>query len=153
MRIYINNFNLDILDAISDLFKEYMINSETYIKLYTNEGIYHVEEKNTFFLETCDKDIKIFNKYYNNISLIVDTSFYKKSMCYSIHGDIHLSLQTKKNIYKLNPSSQIKMVIEYILNNDSRFIPNDIYFETDKDIDINEVFIKKEIIEFLSELL
>jgi hypothetical protein len=45
------------------------------------------------------------------------------------------------------------MVIEYILNNDSRFIPNDIYFETDKDIDINEVFIKKEIIDFLSELV
>ena len=31
-------------------------------------------------------------------------------------------------------------------------IENDIYFELNKEIDINEIFIKKEIIEFLSLL-
>jgi len=151
MRVYINNFNLDILNDISELFKEYMINSETYIKLYTNEGIYHIERKNVFLLDPYDKDIKIFDNYYNNISLIVDTSFFNKQTCTSIHGDTHLSLQTKKHIYQINPSSEIKMVIEYILN-DNKFIPNDIYFETEKDININDLFIKKEINEFLSVL-
>jgi hypothetical protein len=43
------------------------------------------------------------------------------------------------------------MVIKYILN-EEKFIPNDIYFETEKDVDINDLFIKKEIIEFLSVL-
>jgi hypothetical protein len=43
------------------------------------------------------------------------------------------------------------MVIKYILNEDN-FIPKDIYFETENNIDINEPFIKKEINEFLSVL-
>lgn len=151
MRIYINNFNLNILNDISDLFKEYMTNSEIYIELYTNEGIYHIEEKKIYFLETYDKDIKIFDNYYNRFTLICDPSFFKKSICYSIQGDTHLALKTRKNMYKMNPSSEIQMVIKYILKDDN-FIPNDIYFESENNIDINDLFIKKEIIEFLSAL-
>lgn len=151
MRIYINNLNLDIINDISDIFKEYMINSETYIELYTSDGIYRIEDKNIYFLDTCDKPIKMFENYYNNFTLIVDPSFFHKHSCSSIHGNTHLSLHTKKNYYKLNTSYQIQMVVKYILNND-KFIPNDIYFKSEKDIDINDVFIKKEIIEFLSVL-
>lgn len=151
MRIYINNFNLDILNDISDIFKEYMTNSEIYIELYTNQGIYRIEDKNIYFLDTCDKDIKIFDRYYNNFTLIVDPSFFNKNICSSIHGDSHLPLKTKKNYYKINPSSEINLVVKYILNDDN-FIPNDIYFESEKDININDVFIKKEIIDFLSVL-
>ena len=148
MRIYINNLNLDIINDISDIFKEHMTNSETYIELYTNDGIYCIEDKNIFFLDTCDKEIKMFENYYNNFTLIVDPSFFHKQYCSSIHGDNHLALHTKKHYYKINTSSEIQMVIKYILNNDI-FVPNDIYFESEKDIDINDVFIKKEIIEFL----
>jgi hypothetical protein len=151
MRIYINNFNLDILNDISDLFKEYMTNSEIYIELYTNEGIYHIEEKKIYFLDTYDKDIKIFDNYCNNFTLISDPSFFKKSACSSIQGDTHLALQTKKNMYKIHQSSEIQMVIKYILREDS-FIPNDIYFESENNVDINDLFIKKEIIDFLSIL-
>lgn len=149
MRIYINNFNLDILNDISELFKEYMTNSEKYIELYTNEGIYHIEDKKIYSLETCDKEIKIFDNYYNNFTLIVDPSFFQKQPYSSIHGDTHLALQTNKTIYKMNASCEIQMVIKYILNED-KFIPNDIYFESEKNVDINDVFIKKEISEFLS---
>jgi len=151
MRIYINNFNLDILNDISELFKEQMTNSEKYIELYTNEGIYHIEDKKIYFLDTCDKDIKVFDRYYNDFTLIVDSSFFHKEPCSSIHGDTHLALQTNKTIYKMNPSSEIQMVIKYILNED-KFILNDIYFESEKNVDINDVFIKKEISEFLSVL-
>jgi len=149
MRIYINNFNLDILNDISELFKEQMTNSEKYIELYTNEGIYHIEDKKIYSLETCDKEIKIFDNYYSNFTLIVDRSFFNKSPCSSIHGDTHLALQTSKTIYKMTPSSELQMVIKYILNDD-KFLPNDIYFESEKNVDINDVFIKKEISEFLS---
>lgn len=151
MRIYINNLNLDIIDDISDIFKEYITNSETYIKLYTNEGIYCIEDKRIYLLDTCDKDIKIFENYNEKFTLIVDTSFFHKHICSSIHGDTHLSFQTKKNYYKINSSSEIQLVIKYISSNDN-FIPNDIYFEINKDVDINDIFIKKELIEFLSVL-
>jgi hypothetical protein len=151
MRIYINNLNLDIINDISDIFKEHMINSEIYIELYTSDGIYRIEDKNMYFLDTCDKPIKMFENYYNNFTLIVDPSFFQKHSCDSIHGDTHLALHTKKIYYKINKSCQIQMVVKYILNNNN-FIPNDIYFESEKDIDINDVFIKEEIIEFLSVL-
>jgi hypothetical protein len=152
MRIYINNFNLDILNDISDLFKEHITNSETYtyIELYTSQGIYRIEEKNIYFLDTCDKDIKIVENYYNNLTLIVDLSFFQKQCCSTIHGENHLALQITEKQYKINPSSEINIVIKYIFNeHEDKLIPNDIYFETEKDININEIFIKKEIIEFL----
>lgn len=151
MKIYINNLNLDLLKDISELFKEYLINSETYIKLYTNEGIYRIEDKKIYLLDSCDKDIKIINNYYNNFSLIIDPSFFHKHNISSIHGDKHLSFQTKKHYFKIDKKSAIQLVIKYCSNNNI-FIPNDIYFETDIDIDINDPFIKKEIIEFLSVL-
>jgi hypothetical protein len=151
MRVYINNFNLHIINDISDIFKEQLTNYETYVNVYTNEGIYHVEEKNMYLLDTCDKDIEIFENYYNNLTLIVDKSFYNKQISSCICGETHLSFQTKKYYYKLNSSSEMKLVIKYI-SDKGNFIPNDIYFEFNKDVDINNLFIKKEIIEFLSVL-
>ena len=43
------------------------------------------------------------------------------------------------------------MIIEYLLNN-NKLTPHDIYFESNKDIDMNNLFVKNEIIEFLSLL-
>jgi hypothetical protein len=151
MKIYINNLNLDVLNDIAETLKDHMINSETYIKLYTNEGIYRIEDKKIYSLETCDKEIKILKNYYENFTLIIDYSFFHKYICSSIHGKTHLSFQTKKYYYKINPFSELQLVIKYISNN-GKFIPNDIYFDLQKDIDINDLFIKKEINEFLSVL-
>lgn len=151
MKIYINNLNLDILNDIEEIFREFIINSETYIELYTNEGIYIIDDKKVYLLKTCDKDIKIFNNYYNNFTLITDTSFFDKQISSSIHGETHLSFQTKINYYKINPSSEIQLVIKYILNN-NKLLPNDIYFELNNEIDLNDIFVKNELIEFLSVL-
>ena len=149
MRIYINNFNLDIMDKISELFKEHLIKTDNYIELYTNEGIYRIEDKIIYFLDIIDNDIQKFEKYYNNFTLIVDTSFYNKKNTSSIHGETHLSFQIIEKYYKLDIFSPISLVIKYNLNK-TKLIPIDIYFESYKDININDVFIKKEIIEFLS---
>jgi hypothetical protein len=151
MKIFINNFNIDILNDISELFKEFLTNCETFIILYTNEGIYRIEDKKIYFLEAIDKDIKVINNYHKNYSIIVDPSFYKEYSVSSIYGDSHLSLEIKQHSYKINSASEIKLIISYISNKD-KLIPNDIYFESSKDIDINDIFIKKEIIEFLSML-
>ena len=76
MKIFINNFNIDILNDISELFKELLTNCETYIRLYTNEGIYRIEDKKIYFLEAIDKDIKVINNYYKNYSIIVVFIFF-----------------------------------------------------------------------------
>ena len=153
MKIYINNLNLDIINDISELFKEYLINSETYIKLYTNEGIYRIEDKQIYFLDVCDKQIKIVEDYYNNFTLVIDPSFFHKQVCSSIHGETHLSFQIFKKYYKLYKSSNISLIIKYLSNNiNQKLTPNDMYFECNKDIDINDIFVKNELIEFLSLL-
>jgi len=151
MRIYINNFNLDIMDKISELFKEHLIKTDNYIELYTNEGIYRIEDKIIYFLDIIDNDIQKFEKYYNNFTLIVDTSFYNKKNTSSIHGETHLSFQIIEKYYKFDIFSPISLVIKYNLDK-TKLIPSDIYFESQKNININDVFIKKELIEFLSVL-
>lgn len=151
MKIYINNLNLDIIDEISELFKENFIKTDNYIELYTNEGVYRIEDKSIYFLDINDKDIQQFEKYYNNFTLIVDMSFYNKKITSSIHGETHLSFQITEKHYKLNNSSSVSLVIKYNLDK-TKLIPSDIYFESQKDININDIFIKKEIIEFLSVL-
>jgi len=141
MKVYINNFNLEILHDISNVFKDNLVDTKNYIELYTNEGIYNIE----------NKDIKIYEKYYNNFTLITDPSYFNKKNITSIHGETHLSLKRKKNYYKMNNNSDIYLVIKYYYKSNN-FIPNDIYFKINRDIDINDIFIKKEIIEFLSVL-
>ena len=58
-------------------------------------------------------------------------------------------IKIKKDYYKINKKTDIQMIVEY---NNNKLVPNDIYFEIDKNNDINELFIKNEIIEFLSLL-
>lgn len=153
MRIYINNLNLDILNDIANKFKEYLINSETNAELYTSEGIYRIEDKNIYSLDTEDRDIKIYDKYYKEISLITDPSIFHKNLVTSVHGESHLFFLIKRNIYKLNKNSNISLIIKYSSdNNETIPLPNDIYFESNKDIDVNEYFIKNELSEFLSIL-
>lgn len=151
MKIYIDRFNLDILNNISELFKEYLVTTDIYIALYTSEGIYRIEEKQTYLLDVYDKSIRSYEKYYEGFTLIVDNSYFIKNKINSVLGDTHLSFHTKELYYKLNIKSSLALVLKYTLG-DSKPTPNDIYFEIDKDIDINEPFIKKEIIEFLSVL-
>ena len=151
MRIYINNLNLYIINNLSDLFNNYLMKTENYIELYTNEGIYHIEGKNTYFLDVCDCNFQIMEKYFNDFTLIVDPSFYTKKSVSSILGDKHHAFNIIKKYYKLNNNSPISMILKYN-SHDKTLTPSDIYFETNQDIDVSELFIKNEIIEFLSVL-
>ena len=153
MKIYINNFNLEILNDIEELFKEHLVNSETYIQLYTNEGIYQIENKNIYFIDVCDKDIKIVENYYNDFTIVVDPSIINRRICSSIYGETHLNFQLTRKYFKLNKSSNISLIFKYSSDDEGKKLkPIDIYFECDKDADVNDTFIKNELIEFLSVL-
>jgi hypothetical protein len=152
MKIYINNLNLDILKNIIELFKEYLVYSENFLNVYTDQGIYMINDKEIFLLNPIDKDIQIFENYYKNFTLILDSSFLNKEQTTNVNGETYLSIRTKRDYYKINKKSNIQMIVEYNNDNNNKLTPNDIYFEIDKNNDINELFIKKEIIEFLSLL-
>lgn len=150
MKIYINNLNLDIINNIIDIFKDYLVYSENLLNVYTDQGIYMINDKDVFLLTPIDKDIQMFENYYKNFTLILDPSFLNKEQTTSVNGETHLMIKIKKDYYKINKKTDIQMIVEY--NNNNKLVPNDIYFEIDKNNDINELFIKNEIIEFLSLL-
>jgi hypothetical protein len=153
MKIYINNLNLDIINNIIDIFKDYLVYSENILNVYTDQGIYMINDKDVFLLTPIDKDIQMFENYYKNFTLILDPSFLNKEQTSSVNGETHLSVKIKKDFYKINKKTDIQMIVEYNNNNNNnKLVPNDIYFEIDKNNDINELFIKNEIIEFLSLL-
>jgi hypothetical protein len=153
MKIYINNLNLNILKDIQELLAKQFISSENYIQLYTNEDIYYIEKNKIYRLEPVDKDIKIYEKYFNNFTLIVDLSYFKQHDTLSIYGNNHLAINIKKEFYKLNKNSKIELIIENCYNlSNGEYNPTDIYFQLNQDTDINELFIKQDIIEFLSLL-
>ena len=153
MKIYINNFDLNSLSSIQKSLVDILVETHNYIELFTNESIYHIDNKNIYLLEPKDGEISIYKNYFNDISLTVDSSYFIKSMETSINGTTHLHKKIQKNKYKLNSKSKLAFVIEMVDNFDNnKFVPNDVYFESTEIIDIKELFIKQELIEFLSLL-
>jgi hypothetical protein len=156
MRIYINHLNLDILSNILDILKDYYIGFETYIQIYAIDGIYQIFECLIKKINYIDNNIKIVNNYYNNYTLIEDPSYFTTEITNKLPPE-HISITLKRCFFGTNKKSNVKMVIEGLpldknQNNNFNIKPNDMYFEIDNNSDINDSFIKKEIIMFLSLL-
>jgi hypothetical protein len=47
MKIYINNFNIDILSDILIQLSDKYTHSESYIQIYSEEGIYRIDDDTT----------------------------------------------------------------------------------------------------------
>jgi hypothetical protein len=154
MKLYINNFNLNILKDIQKSLEDKLVLCENFIEIFTDEGIYCVEKNNIYILEPIDGEIKIFNYFgdVNNFTLISDSSYFKKTIVPSVYGNHNVSLNIKKYIYKLNKNSKLQLIILFIETNNDKFIPSDIYFKINENTNINELSIKEEINEFLSLL-
>jgi hypothetical protein len=165
MKIYINNFNIDLLPNIMNNIKEQYIDSETYIQIYAIDGIYQVNNNIIKKLNVTDNDIKMYKNYFENFTLIGDPSYYTTEEVNKIPLD-HISTKVKRCFFQINKKSDIKLVIEGTVieetlfakktatnsNTDYNINPTDIYFEITDNIDINDALIKKEIIVFLSLL-
>ena len=156
MKIYIHNFNIDILpDMMSQLSDKYTHN-ESYIIIYSECGIYRIDDDTTIKKLVClDNDIKFFKKYYNEFTLIADPSYYTTEIVNNIAPE-HISKSVKRCFFEINEKSKIQLVIEgeetKNANANSLINPYDIYFEVPNNIDINDALVKKEIIVFLSLL-
>lgn len=156
MKVYINNFNIDILNHLLPKFHDKYINSETFIQIYSIDGIYKINEFYIKKLNIIDKDIELYKNYYKNYTLIIDKSVIIEEDVYSLPPE-HTYIKLKKCIFKIDNSSPIQLVIEGALSNDKSLnnyciCPNDIYFETTDNINIIDDLIKKEINVFLSQL-
>lgn len=152
MKIYINNLNLILINDIQKLLDEYLVKTEQYIEVYTNEGIYQIDNENIFVLIPNDGEVKILNEVYKDFTLIADYSYFEKKRINSLIGDKLCHRKIVKNIYKLEKVTNISLVIEKIELEKSKLINYDIYFEFNGIFDIKEIFIRQEIFEFLSLL-
>jgi hypothetical protein len=156
MKIYIQNFNIDIL---SDIMKQLAANythTESYTIIYSECGIYRIDDDTTIKKLVClDNDIKIFKNYYNEFTLIADPSYYTTEIVNNIEPQ-HISKSVKRYFFEINEKSKIQLVIEgeetKNVNANSLINLYDIYFEVPNNIDINDALVKKEIIVFLSIL-
>lgn len=150
MKIFIKDYNIFILnqDKIK-LLDKYLVNTKIHNEIYSKDGIYYVDNNNTYKLLHNDKNIKIFEKYYNNLDIIVDYSDTVKIKEYQIPFD-SMVIPVKNMYYSLTSNSKIKLLIQ--LNNDSDDILLDLYFIIDEEVDVNSIFIKQELNVFLSLL-
>jgi len=155
MKLYINNFNIDILVEILKELKETYINSETFIQIYSIDGIYKIDETAIIKQICIDKELIFFKNYYSDFTLIADPSYYKTEIIHNITPQ-HISTKMKRCFFEINKNSNIKVVIEGEVTEDNENLyninPNDIYFEIPDNININDALVKKEIIVFLSLL-
>ena len=131
-------------------------------EIYSNEGIYVISIYNNIEqLYIQDKEIITIENYYNNNTLLIDNSIILKGDVHQIPVE-HILQSITRYIICTSEKSPIKLVIEYNndmdyikdnkLNNIDIAIPNNFYFETKNEIDLNNECIKKEIIVFLSLL-
>jgi hypothetical protein len=142
------------------IYNEYYSKSETYIQIYSSEGIYKIDNSSITKLISNDIDIKKLQNYYNNFTLIVDPSYFISQTVNQISPN-HTSTTLKRNIYKINANSNLQLVIECEVKEEHNYykntienviIPNDMYFELPNDTNINDTLVKNEIIVFLSLL-
>lgn len=148
MKIYVEKINLKLLnDGVNNYLKDVPHSSNIYIEVYTDEGIYEIDNNNIYSLDPVDAGIVYYN---SNIRLVIDRSYFNRTLCTCINGSQHISRKIQKYAYKLNAKSIISFVIEMAYDTDDKQTPYDVYFESKEIVDIP--FVKQDIIEFLSLL-
>ena len=150
MKIYINHLNLDALPELLKTLNNNYINSETYIQIYSSDGIYEINNTSSKKLIPIDNDIQILENYHENFTLLVDPSYYDVEEVFQINNE-HISRKMKRCFFEVIEGEVLddKYFYERI-SNEYGIAPNDIYFELPEKTNITDALVKKELIVFLS---
>ena len=73
MKIYINNYNIDNLSKKLKGLNGYLINKTNSIEIYSDEGIYLVDENNIYNITYLDRPIQKIN-YTDSVEMSIDLS-------------------------------------------------------------------------------
>ena len=151
MKIYISDYNINKLSKKIPLLQNYYFDTKKYMFIFSDDGIFKIGENNikkTIITAETIERIKI-----DDTQLIIDNS----KITYDDYNFIpydHILQKTTHNIYKINSTSKIFLVIEgnYKKNMNYFFVPTDFYFETELEEKIYNPIIKDDLNVFLSLL-
>ena len=150
MKIFIKDYNLSKLNNILKILEKYLIKTTVHYDAFSHEGIYQIDNSNIYKLTQNDKRIKLCEKYYNNFTILVDSSEVIKVKENQIPVD-SIIIPIKNMYYQLNSNSKIKLLIQQNNNTDELMLI-DFYFIIDEEMDIHNIFVKNELNVFLSLL-
>jgi len=133
MKIYIETYNLN--DIIKKLYilDKFWFNTKTQIDIYSEEGIFIVNNTKIFKLNISDKKIQKLENYVKNHTLLIDDSIIDKEITYQIPQD-HIAINLTSFTYKICQKSNVSLVIEGTYNQVPQtdkyigFEPSNFYF-------------------------
>ena len=155
MKIYIDNFNITNLSKKMKGLNKYLTNKTNNIDVYSDEGIFSVDQQNIHKITYLDKPVKKV-KYINENNIIfdflIDTSETTKLIVNQLPCD-NVITKMETQMYQTSASSKVKLVIISLLNKHvNEYKPHDFYFDVSNDIDINSPIFKEDINVFLFHL-
>ena len=150
MKIYINNYNIDNLSKKLKGLNEYLINKTNSIEIYSDEGIYLVDENNIYNITYLDRPVQKIN-YTDDVEMCIDLSTTNSIIVNQLPSD-NIILKLATYTYKICPRSKIKLIVNFTLNKNMEYKPYNFYFDVSDDIDINGPIFKEDINVFLFHL-
>lgn len=155
MKIYIENYNIENLSKKMKGLNKYLTNKTNVIEVYSDEGIFVIDQQNIYKVDYLDKPIKK-GKYISDTSavfnMIIDTTETTKAIVNQMPPD-NVIIKTETQVYQINASSKTKLVVISTLNKAvNEYKPCDFYFDVSNDIDINSQIFKEDINVFLFHL-
>ena len=150
MKIYINNYNIDNLSKKLKGLNEYLINKTNSLEVYSDEGIYAVDENNIYNITYLDRPVQKIN-YTDDVEMCIDLSTTNSIIVNQLPSD-NIILKIATYTYKTCPRSKVKLIVNFTLNKNMEYKPYNFYFDVSDDIDINGPIFKEDINVFLFHL-
>ena len=118
MKIYIENYNIENLSKRMKGLNKYLTNKTNVIEVYSDEGIFVIDQQNIYNVDYLDKPIKN-GKYISEtgtvFNMIIDTSETTRTIVNQLPPD-NIIMKTETHVYEINASSKTKLVVILTLN-------------------------------------
>jgi len=112
--------------------EEYLVDKINIINIYSKEGVYEVNENNTYKVYITSEESE--NKIIDNVNCIFYKSVVDKKLVYQLPNE-HINVPTLILKYSANHKLPFKLVIECV--NVDNLKPVDYYFEIDQKTEYN----------------
>jgi len=155
MKIYIDNYSIENLSKKMKGLNKYLTNKTNTIDVYSDEGIFSIDQQNIHNITYLDKPVKKV-KYINENNTIFDLTIDSSETTSCIVNQLppdNIIMKTETQVFQTNATSKVKLVIVSLLNRQlNEYKPHDFYFDVSNDIDIKSPIFKEDINVFLFHL-